>query len=190
MVRAYRPDPVARETLERIVSVIRRAPSAGFSQGQRVVVVTEPQLREKLVETIGGEFYREQFPNWLDAAPVHIVICTREQDYHDRYQRPDKLVAGTEIEWPVPYWWFDAGALEALLHLAALDEGLAAAVYGVPAERMQRFKDLLDLPDDVAVACVLTIGHPTQETGPDVSSRGTRPRRPLDELVRWNRWSS
>jgi nitroreductase len=29
MVRAYEPEPIPRETLERIVGTIRRAPSAG-----------------------------------------------------------------------------------------------------------------------------------------------------------------
>ncbi len=189
MVRAYSADEVDRPTVERIVSVARRAPSAGFSQGQRLVVVTDAQLRRKLVETIGGEFYREPFPTWLDVVPVHIVVCTREEDYHDRYRQPDKVVDGEEIEWPVPYWWFDAGALETLLHLAALDEGLAAGVYGVPAERMQAFKDVLGIPDDVAVACVLTVGYAADEHGPDASSRSTRPRRALDESVRWNGWN-
>ena len=33
----------ARDTLERIVATVRRAPSAGFSQGQRLFVVTEPR---------------------------------------------------------------------------------------------------------------------------------------------------
>ena len=31
----------------------------------------------------------------------------------------------------MPYWYVDAGALFMLLQLAALDEGLAAGVYGV-----------------------------------------------------------
>jgi hypothetical protein len=34
MVRSYLPDPIERETIERIVRTVRRAPSAGFSQGQ------------------------------------------------------------------------------------------------------------------------------------------------------------
>ena len=38
------------------------------------------------------------------------VVGVREQDYHDRYTRPDKLQEGEEIAWPVPYWHFDAGA--------------------------------------------------------------------------------
>ena len=48
MVRAYEPRPVPRETLARIVGTIRRAPSAGFSQGQRLVVVTEPERRRAI----------------------------------------------------------------------------------------------------------------------------------------------
>jgi nitroreductase len=192
MVRAYRAEPVDRATLERIVSVIRHAPSAGFSQGQRLLVVTDADTRRRMVEILGGEYYRGEYPHWLDVVPVQIVVCTREQDYHDRYRQPDKLVDGDEVDWVVPYWWFDAGALEALLHLAALDEGLAAGVYGIPEERLPAFKDVLGIPDNVAVACVLTVGYPEHEhePGPDRSSRGTWPRKPLDEVVRWERWSS
>lgn len=190
MVRAYRDAPVDETTLERVVGVIRRAPSAGFSQGQRILVVTDAGTRRRMAETVGGEHYRDDFPHWLDVVPVHIVVCTREQDYHDRYRLPDKLVDGGEIVWPVPYWWFDGGALQTLLHLAALDEGLAAGVYGVPADRLPAFKDLLGIPEHVGVACVLTVGHPACDEPPDRSSRASRPRRPIEELVHWNRWSS
>jgi nitroreductase len=58
MVRAYQPELVPRETLERIVRTIRRAPSAGFSQGQRFVVVTDQQRKQAIAETVGEEFYR------------------------------------------------------------------------------------------------------------------------------------
>src|SRR5204862_3588686 len=37
MVRAYEPDLIDRATIERIVGTVRRAPSAGFSQGQRLL---------------------------------------------------------------------------------------------------------------------------------------------------------
>ena len=190
MVRAYRDEPVDRETLARITDVVRRAPSAGFSQGHRLVVVTDPTTRRRMAKVAGAGYYSRDFPNWLDVVPVQIVVCTREDDYHERYRQPDKLVGGAEIDWPVPFWWFDAGAVETLLHLAALDEGLAAGVYSIPGERLPAFKELLGIPDDVAVACVLTVGRPAREVGRDASSRGTRPRRPLEELVHWERWSS
>jgi len=48
MVRNYLPDPIDHETIERIVGTVRRAPSAGFSQGHRLVVVTEPETRRQL----------------------------------------------------------------------------------------------------------------------------------------------
>ena len=38
---------------------------------------------------------------------------------------PDKLSDGEEIDWPVPYWFVDAGAALMLVLLAAIDEGLA-----------------------------------------------------------------
>ncbi len=191
MVRAYEPTPVARETLERIVGTIRRAPSAGFSQGQRLLVVTDPAKRRALAEAAGESFYLEQgFAPWISGAAALVVVCTREADYHDRYRQPDKLVEGEEIAWPVPYWHADAGKATMLVLLAAIDEGLAAGIFGIPAERMQRVRDVLGLPGDVAIVEVVTLGHPAADEASDrLSSRGTRPRRSLSELVRWESWS-
>jgi nitroreductase len=191
MVRAYEPDPVPRATLERIVATIRRAPSAGFSQGQRLVVVTEPDRKRRIAAVAGEEHYVDDgFPPWITEAAALVIVCTREEDYHDRYRQPDKVdEEGAEIEWPVPYWHVDAGKAAMLVLLAAIDEGLAAGVFGVPAERMERFRELVGLPPDVAVVEVITLGRPGEDTLSDrQSSRGTRPRRPLDELVRWERW--
>lgn len=190
MVRAYEPRPVPRETLERVVGTIRRAPSAGFSQGQRLVVVTEPERRRAIAEAVGEEYYVEQgFASWISGAAALVVVCTREEDYHDRYRQPDKLQEDEEIEWPVPYWYVDAGAAAMLVLLAAIDEGLAAGVFGIPAERMESMRELLRLPNDVAIVEVITLGYPAADTASDrLSSRGTRPRRPLDESVRWERF--
>ena len=76
-----------------------------------------------------------------------------------------------------------------LVLLAAIDEGLAAGVFGVGADTEQRVREVLGLPDDVALVEVITLGYPGEDTASDrLSSRGTRPRRPLDELVRWERY--
>ena len=191
MVRAFEPDPVPREILERVVATIRRAPSAGFSQGQRFVVVTDADQKRAIAEVTGEEYYvGEGFAPWISGAAALIVVCTREEDYHDRYRQPDKVdEGGAEIEWPVPYWHVDAGKAAMLVLLAAVDEGLAAGVFGVPAERMQSFRDLLALPDDVALVEVIALGYAGDDPISDMrSSRATRPRKPLDELVRWERW--
>jgi FMN reductase [NAD(P)H] len=190
MVRAYEPKPVPRETIESIVGTIRRAPSAGFSQGQRLIVVTEAERRRAIAEAAGEHYYVEQgFEPWISGAAALVVVCTREEDYHDRYRQPDKLQDGEEIAWPVPYWYADAGAAAMLLLLAAIDEGLAAGVFGIAAERMEQVRALLGLPPDVAIVEVITLGHPAEDTASDrLSSRGTRPRRPYGESIRWERF--
>lgn len=187
MVRAYEAEPIPRETLERIVATVRRAPSAGFSQGQRLVVVTDPELRKAIGDAVGEQFYVDQgFAPWISGAAALVVVCTREDDYHDRYRQPDKLVEGDEIEWPVPYWHADAGAAAMLILLAAIDEGLGAGVFGIPAQNMEAVRKILRVPDDVAIVEVITLGVPAEDKASDkLSSRGTRPRRSLDELVRW-----
>jgi nitroreductase len=192
MVRAYTSETVPREVLERIVATIRRAPSAGFSQGQRFVVVTEQQRKRAFAEAVGEEFYLEQgFAAWISGAAALVVVCTREEDYRERYRQPDKRdAARDEMGWPVPYWLVDAGAAAMLVQLAAIDQGLAAGVFGVPVERTQQVRELLSLPDDVAIVEVVTIGWAAADTVSDrLSSRATRPRKPLHELVHWERWS-
>jgi FMN reductase [NAD(P)H] len=181
MVRNYREDALPNETLERIAKVIRRAPSAGFSQGHRLIVVTAPDLRRAIADLLGE--------SWLAHAPAHIVHCVSEADYHRRYRQADKLQAdGTELEWPVPYWFVDAGALLMLVHLAAIDEGLAAGFVGVPVELMSQFKELLGIASDVAVIGVSTIGHAAPDPEEDrLTSIFRERRRPLDDLVRWER---
>jgi FMN reductase [NAD(P)H] len=183
MVRAYEPDSVPRDAVERIVATVRRSPSAGFSQGQRLLVVTDAETRGRISEVLGGD-------GWVEEAPVLIVVGVREDDYHDRYRKPDKLIDGREIEWPIPYWHFDAGATAMLLLLAAIDEGYAAGLFGVFAEAIQPFKELLGIPGDVAVACCITIGKPGDDSSWDaLTSRLTQARKPVDDLVHWERWS-
>jgi nitroreductase len=195
MVRAYEREPIPRAAIERIVGTVRRAPSAGFSQGQRLLVVTHADTRRQVAELLEENSpIRGRVPTndqWITAAPVLIVVGVREGDYHDRYRRPDKLIDGREIEWPIPYWHFDAGAAAMLILLAAIAEGYAAGIFGVFMESMKPFKDLLAIPEDVAVACCITVGTPSDDsTWSRLSSRLTQARRPLDDLVRWERWDS
>jgi len=192
MVRHYDPEPVPRETIERICRTVRRAPSGGFSQGQRLVVVTEAGMRARIAELLHeDEWVVAGREPWLSVAPVHIVVCAREQDYHDRYNEPDKLAqtGGVEVEWPAPFWYVDAGAAMMLVLLAAIDEGLVAGVYGVTVPEMQAFKELLGIPDDVQVVTGVTIGKPRPDPNASrATSRFTQRRRGLEEVVRWERW--
>jgi len=190
MVRHYLPDPIPRETIERVVAVVRRAPSGGFSQGHRLVVVTEPETRRELARLAGeDEYVAMGLEPWISVAPVHVFVGTREESYHERYRQPDKLREGEEIGWPAPYWYVDAGAAFLLLQLAALDEGLASGVFGVLPEQVPAVKELLGVPEDVHFVCVLTIGRPAPNPRESEQvSRLSQRRLPLDELVRWERW--
>ena len=187
MVRHYTGERVPRDVLERIAATVRRAPSAGFSQGQRLLVVDDPALLAKLAE----EEELEGMEPWFATAAAHVLVLTREQDYHDRYTSQDKLDAtgGTEIEWPVPYWHADAGAALMLVLLAALEEGLAAGVYGIVPADQARIRGLLRIPDELAIVAGITLGYGASDPEwSKATSRATQRRRTLDELVHWNTW--
>ena len=187
MVRHYTGERVSRDVLERIVATVRRAPSAGFSQGQRLLVVDDPSLLAKLAEE--DDFAGHE--PWFASAAAHVLVLTREQDYHDRYTSQDKLDAtgGSEIDWPVPYWHVDAGAALMLVLLAAIEEGLAAGVYGVVPADQPRLRELLRIPEELALVAGITLGQgaPDPEWS-KATSRATQRRRTLDEVVHWNTW--
>jgi nitroreductase len=186
-VRSYTGERVPRETLERIARAARRGPNAGYSQGLRLLVVDDPDVIQELASMQEDEGSQE----WFGKAAAHVIVLTREQDYHDRYTSPDKLdvTGGSEIVWPVPYWHVDAGAALMLVLLAAIEEGLGGGVYGIQLEDQPRWRELLRIPDELAIVAGITLGYPAPD--PEWSkrtSRATQRRRTLDEQVHWNRW--
>lgn len=186
MVRNYLDRPVERAVVERILDVARRAPSAGYSQGQAFVVVTDEARRARIADLCGEpDYVAAGFDPWISRAPVHVVVCASEQIYRERYAEPDKV--GGEVPedyWPVPYWWVDGGAALMLVLLAAVDEGLAAGFLGSHA--VPQLHAELGLPTHMAPIGVVTLGHPA----PDRPSRSLRRgRRRWDEVVHWERWS-
>ncbi|GBD84631.1 FMN reductase [NAD(P)H] [bacterium BMS3Abin02] len=185
MVRNYTDDPVDPRAIDRIVAYAARAPSAGFTQGQSFIAVTDAQTRQAIADLAGESRYvAKGFDPWISRAPVHVVVCVSEEAYHRRYAEPDKASpGGREIEWPVPYWWVDAGASMMLVLLAAVDEGLAAGFLGVHA--IPGLRDLLGIPESVFPIGVVTIGHPAPDQRSDSLLRG---RRPIGEIFHRERW--
>ena len=183
MVRNYRPDPVPPASIERLVEIARKAPSAGFSQGQRFVIVTDEQGRRAIAELAEeSRFVDEGFEPWLSAAPVHVVVCVAEGAYRTRYAAADKSGPGP-ADWPVSYPLLDCGASLMLLLLAAVDEGLSAGFMGI--HRFQGISDLLDIPPDVTPVGVVTIGHPAPDRRSSSLESGWLP---LEEVLHWGRW--
>ena len=68
--------------------------------------------------------------------------------------------------------------------------GLRSRLFGVFVEAIAPFKALLDIPDDVDVACCITVGKPADDSDWDrLTSRLTQARKTVDDLVHWERWT-
>ncbi len=185
MVRNYTDEPVDEATLLRIVEAGRRAPSAGFTQGQSFVLVTDAELRTSIAGLAGEDEYAARgYDRWVSRAPAHVVVCVSEAAYHARYREADKLDPdGSEIEWPVPFWWVDAGASMMAILLAAVDEGLAAGFLGVHS--IEGLKSLLRIPDEVSPIGIVTIGHPAPDRRSASLARGWKPDQDVVHFERW-----
>lgn len=185
MVRRYRPDPVDAATIERIVDVARRGPSAGFAQAVDFVVVTDGEVRRRVAEVCDEPAHvaRGRDP-WVSVAPVHVVPCVHPDGYRQRYAEDDKAASRGPDRWEVPFWWVDAGAALMLLLLATVDAGLGAGFLDV-ADRAG-LRGVLAIPDDVEPLGLVTIGVPAAEQPPSSATR--RPRRALASQLRRERW--
>lgn len=185
IVRNYRPDPVDPEALERILQAARRSPSAGFTQGQDLIVVTDGETRKAIGEICGERAHGGRFRiNWVSNAPVQIVICSSQKAYLHRYSQPDKLLPdGSMVDFPVPWWYVDAGCMLMMILLAAVDEGLAAGFTGT--RRIDDLRRLLGIPGDRLPIGIVTLGHPAEDLRSPSLRRG---RKPVEEFIRRERW--
>src|SRR5690242_2524972 len=176
MIRAFKPVPVPEAKIRRILELAQHYPSAGFSQGVSFIIITEPAIVRRLREMnrLRGD------------APVLVVPCVSAKLYHDRYHESDKIRSdGTEIDWPVPYWYFDAGCASLLILLSAVSEGLAAYIAG--AFRPDLLRQELEIPDHYVPVGVISIGYP--DYGRHVPSPSLdRGRRPSNQIVHSQHW--
>ena len=132
MVRNYDPDkPVAREVLERSPPPrsARRVPgSAGAApcrcHGLRPAPAhcraSATSLSTSMPGSTHGSAARRRCSSRRERGDLPRPIPRAGQDPDD----------GTEIDWPIPYWYVDVGATMMLILLAAVDEGLAAGFLG------------------------------------------------------------
>lgn len=188
MVRNYDPDrPVPAHVRERILEHALHAPSAGFTQGWAFLVLEEPADRDRFwaattPETAGGG-------RWLTtmrSAPLIIVPHSNKNAYLERYAEPDKgWTDRDEARWPVPHWHIDAGFASLLMLLTAVDEGLGACFFGIPAERIGSYRAEFGVPDEYTPIGAISVGY----RAPDHRSRSLdRGRKPVAEVVHRGRW--
>jgi nitroreductase len=186
MVREYLDTPVPAASLERIVGAALTAPSAGFAQGQSLIIVTDVDQRHRIAVAAREPDYVDRgFPRWLSVAPVHIIVTVSEQIYLDRYREPDKLGPDIDtLDWEVPYWWVDGGTTLMAILLAAANEGLAAGFQG--AHNFDGLGDIVGLPATALPLGVITIGFAADsEPRPSSAQRG---RKHHSNIVHYDRW--
>jgi nitroreductase len=194
--RRFTSDPVPRELIVRALESARFAPSGGNRQGWRVVVVTDPQRRLALrelylprwrayMEQTGGARmlaspeafdpkrtrmlrFTDEYAERLEEVPVHLVVGVRIEDLAvtDADLPRQSIVGGASV---YPF-------VQNLL-LALRGEGLGAAMTTllVPAEA--DVKQLLEIPDDVALAAHIGVGYRAEPWPKQLS------RRPLSEFA-------
>ena len=196
IVRRFEPTPVSHEVLHRIAAAAQRAPTAGFSQGQRLVIVTDEATRRRVGAAVDEAFYVSNgFGDWISSCAAQFIPCVSERIYRERYREPDKLLEeaqyhGTDAEpqelWEIPYWWMDIGCTAMLVMLAAINEGLAAGFCGV-TKGPAAVRAVLGIPEDMTPVGVIPVGRRLPDKRSPSLRRG---RVPFDEFARWESWSS
>jgi nitroreductase len=157
-VRAYKPDPVEDGKLERVLEAARLAPTATNRQPFQLLVI-HTQGREEELYTI---YHRA----WFVEPPL--VICACGLPERGWRRKDGKSYVDVDV----------AIAMDHLI-LAAANEGLGTCWVG--AFDPDAARRVLGLPGEVEAIAFTPLGYAADEPG-------AKKRKPLDELVRYERW--
>jgi nitroreductase len=157
-VRAYKPDPVEDDKLQQVLDAARLAPTAANRQPFQLIVIHTAGRKEEL-----GRIYGQ---DWFVQPPLVIGICAV----------PGRAWARQDGK---NYADVDATIVMDYLILAATDVGLGACWVG--AFDPDAARQVLGLPDDAEPLAFTPLGYPADRPRP-------KKRRPLTELVRYERW--
>ncbi len=170
-IRKFKPEQIPQNTLEEILSLALKAPSANNLQPWRIAVVQDPALKERLRE---AAFNQAQ----VGAAPTVLVVYSDMKDtleqveeiFHPNFPEEQKLAraANTRKMWESrseqerENW----GAGQAYILLGYLV--LLLKAYGYDSNPMGGFnaakvKEVLGLPEHVAIAALLPTGIAAEE---------------------------
>ncbi len=199
--RRFKPDPVPGDVLLRILDSARFAPSGGNRQGWRVIAVQDAERRAALRDLylphwhaylehtgaaimladpdsfeparVRGVRAANDYAEHLEQVPLHLVVGVRLEDLAvtDAGLPRQSIVGGASV---YPF-------VQNLL-LAARAEGLGAALTTllVPAEA--EVKQLLGIPDGVALAAHIGLGYRVEEWPRKLA------RKPVSEFAFAERW--
>lgn len=155
-VRRYQAAPVPEEVIEKVLEAARWAPSGMNMQPWEFIVVTDEELRRQVSKHAVFYGMRSQ---QVHQAPTLIVVC----GHHRRgpFVRDDCIFAGAN------------------LMLAATDLGLSTCWVG--GFREELIKQILNVPDEVSIVGLVTLGYAQGDTPPP-------PKRDLPSMVHWQHY--
>jgi nitroreductase len=159
-VRAYRPDPIPDELLAQVLDAARLAPTAANKQPFRIIVI-----HTKGRET---ELRRIYHRDWFVQAPLILCVCTVRAEAWRRTMYDGKSHADV-----------DATIVMDHLVLAAADLGLGTC--WIAAFDPAAAREVLQLPPEVEPVLFTPLGYPAD-------ALKTKERKPLADLVRYERW--
>ncbi len=157
-IRDFKPDPIEREKINRILEAGRLAPSAKNRQEWRFIVVEDERKRAKIKDAAFGQEHVGQ-------APAIIAACTTNVDYR---------MPNGQLSYPI-----DLTFAVSFMCLQAVHEGLGTCCVTTFDE--QEVKDLLSVPYGMKVVLLLLVGYAASEPEPS-------PRKPLRSIASFNHW--
>ncbi len=166
--RSYLDKPVENEKLEKILECARMAPSACNAQPWKIIIVDDPELRNKIADAtsekaIGMNHFTKQ-------APLHLIIIEESGNL-------TSTLGGWVKRKHFPL--IDIGILAEHICLAAADEGLGSCMIGWFDET--KIRKLLAVPSSKRILLVITIGYPAKETRKKI-------RKPIDQIISRNKY--
>jgi nitroreductase len=186
MIRSYDAvRSVPANALDAILEAARRAPSAGFTQGVSLLVLSRATERETFWRIATDDDSR-----WLRGmrtAPVLITVWTSEEAYLDRYAEADKGWTDRDpARWSAPYWFVDAGMACMAALLSAVDHDLGACFFGIPADRIPAIREAFGVPSSQLSVGVISLGYPAP--APALGSPTHRKRKSQPEVIHRGAW--
>jgi nitroreductase len=157
-IKQFKPTPIEKDKLERVLEAGRLAPSAKNRQEWRFVVLQKQALREKVREAAFGDEKVAQ-------APAIVAICTTNVEY---------MMPNGQLSYPI-----DLAFAAAFMMIQATAEGLGTCCLSTYDEQMIR--DLISVPFSMRVVLLLLVGYPEKLPEP-------APRKPLKRIVGYEHW--
>ncbi len=167
--RKYKAAPVEREKIERCLEAARLAPSASNSQPWHFIVLEDPVVKDQVARQTFSTLLT--FNKFVVQAPVLVVIVIEKPTLLSQIGGRVK-----NKEYPL----IDIGIAAEHFCLQATEVGLGTCMLGWFNEKS--IKELLKIPKEKTIGLIISVGYPDYESVPP------KKRKPLENIVSYNRY--